>query len=83
MAFGSKLHKEVFICLDCEATGLEIESEEIIEIAVVKFTFDEILEQYEALVDRSHQNRHLFIISPMKWLKESQKLRKFCQRFSK
>ena len=47
----SKLQKEIFICLDCEATGLAIEQEEIVEIAVVKFTFEEILEQYETLVD--------------------------------
>ncbi len=47
----AKLQKETFICLDCEATGLNIEAEEIVEIAVVKFNFDEILDQYETLVD--------------------------------
>ena len=47
----SKLQKETFICLDCEATGLAIEMEESVEIAVVKFNFEEILEEYETLVD--------------------------------
>ncbi len=46
-----KLDNETFICLDCEATGLNIEAEEIVEIAVVKFNFNEILEEYETLVD--------------------------------
>ncbi len=45
------LKKDVFVCLDCESTGLNIELDEIIEIAVVKFTFDETLAEYEALVD--------------------------------
>ena len=46
-----KLQNEVFICLDCEATGLEVTTEEIVEIAVVKFTFQEILERFETLID--------------------------------
>lgn len=45
------IHKEVFICLDCETTGLEPRNDRIIEIAVCKFTFDEILESYETLIN--------------------------------
>ncbi|MBA2727469.1 MAG: DUF3820 family protein, partial [Parachlamydiaceae bacterium] len=45
------LNKQTFICLDCEMTGLDLELDRIIEIAVVKFTFDEILEEYETLID--------------------------------
>jgi len=45
------LKKDIFICLDCEATGLNVEEDEVIELAVVKFTFDEIIEKFEALVD--------------------------------
>jgi DNA polymerase-3 subunit epsilon len=45
------MRKETFICLDCESTGLETDKDRIVEIAVCKFTFDQILEQYETLVD--------------------------------
>lgn len=45
------LKSDTFICLDCETTGLSVENDEIIEIAVVKFTFDQILDSFESLVD--------------------------------
>lgn len=45
------LNKETFICLDCEMTGLDLEQDKIIEVAIVKFTFDEVLEEYETLID--------------------------------
>jgi len=45
------MRKERFICLDCESTGLSPQEDRMIEIAVVLFTFDEILETYEALID--------------------------------
>src|SRR3990167_1976747 len=45
------IRKEYFVCLDCESTGLEPTQDSIIEIAVARFTFDQILEQFETLID--------------------------------
>ncbi len=45
------LNKEVFVCLDCESTGLETDQDRIIEIAVVLFTFDKVIDRFEALID--------------------------------
>lgn len=43
--------KNVFVCLDCESTGLDVEKEAIIEFAAVKFTLTEQLESMETLID--------------------------------
>lgn len=45
------LHKDTFICLDCETTGLDTKNDKIIEIAVVRFSFDRIIDQFETLVN--------------------------------
>jgi DNA polymerase-3 subunit epsilon len=45
------LKNEVFVCLDCETTGLVPETDKIIEIAVVLFNFDGIIKTYETLID--------------------------------
>lgn len=46
-----RLDQEVFICIDCEMTGLDFNTDEIIEVAVSKFTFKEVLENFESLID--------------------------------
>lgn len=45
------IRKEIFICVDCESTGLQPDQDRIIEVATAKFTFDSILEEFESLVD--------------------------------
>ena len=47
----AKIEKEVFVCLDCETTGLDAVQDRIIEVAVVRFTVDGILEEFETLVN--------------------------------
>lgn len=45
------LKNEIFVCVDCESTGLDTEQDAIIEIGAVRFTQDAILDQMETLVD--------------------------------
>jgi len=46
-----RLEQEEFVCVDLEMTGLDLEKDRIIEVAVCKFTFSKVLESYETLVD--------------------------------
>ncbi len=47
----SKLKQEIFICVDCETTGLDVENDQVIEVAAARFTFDEVLDSVEWLID--------------------------------
>jgi DNA polymerase-3 subunit epsilon len=46
-----KLADLTFVCIDCEATGLDSDNDKILEIAVVKFTLKEIVNSFSSLVN--------------------------------
>lgn len=45
------LKKDIFVCIDCESTGLDPEQDHILEIAVARFSFQDVLESFETLID--------------------------------
>jgi DNA polymerase-3 subunit epsilon len=45
------LHEEVFVCLDCETTGLDAKADRVIEVAVAKFSFGQVIDAYESLIN--------------------------------
>ena len=47
------IHKDVFVCLDCETTGLDPDKDEIIEFAIARFNFDTIIDSFETLIEPS------------------------------
>lgn len=47
----TQIQQEIFVCLDCESTGLDPEKDRIIEIAAARFTFTQILQKFESLIN--------------------------------
>lgn len=45
------LDKQTFVCLDCETTGLDANMDRIIEVAAIRFTIHETIDQCESLID--------------------------------
>lgn len=45
------LQKDIFVCFDLETTGLDPEKDRVIEVAVVIFTFDKVIDSFETLID--------------------------------
>ncbi len=45
------IYQDIFVCIDCESTGLDPEKDRVIEIAASRFTFDQILQSFESLID--------------------------------
>ncbi|NGX54707.1 MAG: DNA polymerase III PolC-type [Chlamydiae bacterium] len=46
-----QLNKEVFVCVDCETTGLDTKEDRIVEVAAARFTLSEIQDSFESLID--------------------------------
>lgn len=45
------LKKMVFVCLDCETTGLDVKNDRVIEFAAVRFSFDQVLDSMQCLIN--------------------------------
>lgn len=50
-----QLQKEIFACIDCETTGLDVEEDRIIEVAVAVFDMETVYEEFESLIDPERQ----------------------------
>lgn len=48
---NNSLENEIFVCIDCETTGLDPVQDRIIEVGVAVFTMKEVLAQFESLID--------------------------------
>jgi DNA polymerase-3 subunit epsilon len=47
----ARMEEEIFVCLDCETTGLDPKCDQIIEVALSRFSLTEVFAEYESLVD--------------------------------
>jgi DNA polymerase III subunit epsilon len=47
----SQIQEQIFVCLDCESTGLDPEQDRIVEIAGARFNFEKVLQQMESLIN--------------------------------
>ncbi len=45
------IHQDIFVCVDCESTGLDPKKDRMIEVAAARFTFSEVLQRFETLID--------------------------------
>lgn len=45
------IHQDIFVCVDCESTGLDPEKDRLIEVAAARFTFEGVIQKFETLVD--------------------------------
>lgn len=45
------IDRQIFVCLDCETTGLEPANDRVIEVAAVKFTLQQTVDSVESLID--------------------------------
>lgn len=46
-----ELEKQKFVCIDCETTGLDIQQDRIIEVAVMCFDAEHVYDQMESLIN--------------------------------
>ncbi|MBA3957000.1 MAG: DUF3820 family protein [Parachlamydiaceae bacterium] len=42
---------DIFVCLDCETTGLDAVQDRVVEVAVAKFTASEVLAEFESMIN--------------------------------
>lgn len=47
----AKFDDQLFVCIDCESTGLKPKEDKIIEVAIATFTVNGIVSQYESLIN--------------------------------
>ena len=48
---NKKMENQQFICIDCETTGLDPKEDRIIEVAAMRFTLKEILDEIQFLIN--------------------------------